>query len=97
MSSKTSDRNEPELTQTQRLCKEYSKKNKEVRKNTRRDKRKFSKTESLHTTFKSTGLEINIEKTKTMRVNVNQEASILVGRQVLEDVDKFTCLGSIVS
>ena len=55
-----------------------------------------SKTETLHTTAKSTGLEINIEKTKTTRVNVNQEASIFIGGQALEDVDKFIYLGSIV-
>ena len=34
------------------------------------------KTESLHTVAKNTGLEINVEKTKTMRINTNQEAAV---------------------
>lgn len=53
-----------------------------------------SKIESLHTTAKFTGLEINIEKIETTRANLNQEAFILVSGQALEDVATFTYLGT---
>ena len=45
----------------------------------------------------STGLEINIDKTKAMRVNATNTLPLLVKDQALEEVNQFTYLGSIVS
>jgi len=55
------------------------------------------KTESLCNTASSTGLEINTEKTKTMRINSNNAGAVCLAEHQIEDVNKFTYLGSIVS
>ena len=51
----------------------------------------------LQEVAKSTGLEINIDKTKAMRVNATNTLPLLVEEQALEEVNQFTYLGSIVS
>ena len=43
------------------------------------------------------GLTINIDKTKTMRVNSGCNTEVTVNGTGLEDVDKFTYLGSLVN
>jgi hypothetical protein len=55
-----------------------------------------AKTERLHDIAKTTGLEINVPKTKSLHVNATQEAPITIDDQTIEDVDLFTYLGSIV-
>ena len=52
---------------------------------------------SLETTAKRTGLYINAQKTKTMRINSNQADSIKINNTEVEDTKDFTYLGSIVS
>ena len=42
-------------------------------------------------------MEINTGKTKTMRVNTNQDAAALLEGQAIEEVNKSTYLGSVVS
>ena len=54
------------------------------------------KIESLYSTARSTGLELNVDKTKTMRANTSPAEAIHLGEQQIEDVCKFTYLGSIV-
>jgi len=53
--------------------------------------------EDLCTIAETTGLEINSGNTKGLRINANQDAPILLGVQAIEDVNKFTYIGSIVS
>lgn len=48
------------------------------------------KTESLQTVARSTGLEINTTKTKCLRINAQNDSPLI------QDVDSFTYLGSIV-
>ena len=55
------------------------------------------KTERLSNVARSTCLEVNVGKTKSLRVNATQEALININVQAIEDVDNFTYLGSIVS
>jgi len=43
---------------------------------------------------RTAGLEINVTKTKCMRINANQEAPLTVDGQAIEEVDRFTYLGS---
>jgi hypothetical protein len=50
------------------------------------------KTESLYQTTKSTGLEINIDTTKNLRINAQQNDG-----DDIEDVSHFTYLGSIIN
>lgn len=56
-----------------------------------------AKTERLCSIARTAGLEINVTKTKTMRINTSQEAPLTVDGQAIEEVDRFTYLGSIVS
>jgi hypothetical protein len=56
-----------------------------------------TKADNLHSVAGSTGLEISITKTKNMRVNATQETPVSINGQPVEDVDRFTYLGSIVS
>ena len=51
----------------------------------------------LEETSKRTGLYINSDKTKAMRLNTNQTSSIIINGKEIENVDKFTYLGSIIS
>lgn len=51
----------------------------------------------LEETAKRTGLYINTAKTKAMRIQQNQMDPILVNNQQIENVDKFTYLGSVMS
>lgn len=46
---------------------------------------------------RTAGLEIDVIKTKNMRINASQEAPLIVDGQAIEEVDRFTFLGSIVS
>lgn len=43
------------------------------------------------------GLEINITKTKSMRINANLDGPLTVNGQAIEELDCFTCLSSIAS
>ena len=46
---------------------------------------------------RSTGLEINVNKTKCLRINHGNTQSIQMDGRAIEDVDSFTYLGSMVS
>lgn len=52
---------------------------------------------NIESTAKRTGLYINPTKTKSMRINTNQNEHIKINNTNIEDVDNFTYLGSIVS
>ncbi|XP_063408979.1 uncharacterized protein LOC134692458 [Mytilus trossulus] len=52
---------------------------------------------SLETVAKQTGLNINAQKTKSMRLNTNQQDCLKIDDSTVEDVQQFTYLGSIVS
>ena len=51
----------------------------------------------LETTAKRTGLCINAQKTKAMRINANQTGSIKISNTEVENVQDFTYFGSVVS
>nr|XP_034311369.1 uncharacterized protein LOC117684225 [Crassostrea gigas] len=55
------------------------------------------KATKLHTTPRSLGLNINLKKTKIMRINARNNSSVQVNGEPLEDVDTFTYLGSIIT
>lgn len=55
------------------------------------------KTTKLNTTSTSLGLNINLKKTKIMRINARNKNSVQVNGEPLEDVDTFTYLGSIIT
>lgn len=55
------------------------------------------KTESLQTVARSTGLELNIKKTKCLRINAQHDSPVMLEGNSIQDVDSFTYLGSIVS
>ena len=54
------------------------------------------KTSDLEVTSLQVGLKIHRGKTNVMRVNTNNADPITLGETPLEDVDKFTYLGSVV-
>ncbi|VDI76918.1 Hypothetical predicted protein [Mytilus galloprovincialis] len=54
-------------------------------------------TKSLETVAKQTGLSINAQKTKSMRLNTNQQDCLKIDDSTVVDVQQFTYLGSIVS
>ncbi|XP_063427533.1 uncharacterized protein LOC134711034 [Mytilus trossulus] len=54
-------------------------------------------TKSFETVAKQTGLYINAPKTKSMRLNTNQQDCLEIDDSTVEDVQHFTYLGSIVS
>ena len=56
-----------------------------------------SKTDGLRTVAGRTGLEVNVKKTKSLRMNAAQDTPIMLGGEAVEDVSKFTYLGSVVS
>ena len=51
----------------------------------------------LSTVALQTGLEINTQKTKSMRVNTATNTLIQIAEQNIEDVESFAYLGSIIS
>ncbi len=63
--------------------------------NTRRQMQE--KLNHLNVHAKSTGLKINISKTKVMRLNVKSREQINIEQKEIEDVEKFTYLGATVS
>ena len=52
---------------------------------------------SLEETAKQTGLLINPQKTKTMRINTTQTDKLTIRDTEVEHVEQFTYLGSIIS
>jgi len=56
-----------------------------------------AKTTRLQTTAATIGLEINIAKTKVMRIATTDKKPISINDQVLEDVEAFPYLGSVIS
>ena len=54
------------------------------------------KTTELQNTAKQVGLEINREKSKTMRINTKNTTPILLNDHEIENVEQFTYLGSVV-
>lgn len=55
-----------------------------------------SKLSLVQETASYVGLKINIGKTKTMRININNEQRLFVQNQPLDDVELFCYLGSIL-
>ena len=55
------------------------------------------KTDRLSVIAKSTGLEINVNKTKNMRLQTRTETPITLNGRDIEEVDHFTYLGSVVN
>ena len=55
------------------------------------------KVKSLSETAQEVGLKINIEKTKVLRTNTQQQAAITLNNQDIEDVEEFVYLGSRIS
>jgi len=56
-----------------------------------------AKTNDLKRISESVGLQINIDKTKTMKINIVNNDQIIIEGQAIENVDSFTYLGSIIS
>ena len=54
-------------------------------------------TDNLRMVAMKTGLEINTDKTKTMRANTNNKDALRLREENIEDVNKFTYLGSVVN
>jgi hypothetical protein len=55
------------------------------------------KTEYLYQTANSTGLEINIDKTKNLRINAQQNDPVILNSDDIEDVSHFSYLESIIN
>ena len=55
------------------------------------------KLESIRETAAMIGLKVNTQKTKSLRVNQGNNAHFNIGGDEIQDVEKFTYLGSIVS
>ncbi|KAL9963813.1 hypothetical protein ACROYT_G027358 [Oculina patagonica] len=55
------------------------------------------KLESMRETAAMTGLKINVQKTKSLRVNQRNNTNFDIGGDEIQDIEKFTYLGSIVS
>jgi hypothetical protein len=51
----------------------------------------------LHEELQKVGLSINISKTKEIRANVRNDTEIKLQDKVVEKVDRFTYLGSVVT
>ena len=56
-----------------------------------------AKTNALATTAGNLGLKINSKKTRHVRMSSKTNESIMVNREVVDEVDHFTYLGSKVS
>ena len=55
------------------------------------------KVRSLSTNSKATGLKINSEKTKLLRLNTNNNEKVQGDDRDIDDVESFVCLGAHVS
>ena len=55
------------------------------------------KTTKLYETAKKIGLNINKKKTEVLRINSKNPAAITINNEALQNVEKFTYLGAIVS
>jgi len=55
------------------------------------------KTQRLQEVVRSTGLEVNVQKTKFLKINARTAERLSLDGHTIEDVDSFTYLGSIVS
>lgn len=47
--------------------------------------------------MKIKGMEVNVDKTKTMIISKNENQNIKIGGKHLEEITKFKYLGSIIS
>ena len=56
-----------------------------------------TKINTLMETANTTGLLINADKTKSMRLNARHHHNLKLGEKEIDDVEKFTYLGAIVS
>jgi hypothetical protein len=56
-----------------------------------------AKLTQLHEELQKVGLSININKTKEIRANVRNKIEIKFQDKVVERVDRFTYLGSVVT
>ena len=56
-----------------------------------------TKTDKLTQTAAKTGLKVNVEKTKIMKLQTNQQMPVTLGEHKLEIVESFTYLGSLVT
>ena len=52
---------------------------------------------NLSTTSKTTGLKINSEKTKLLRLNTTNNENVQIAEQDIEDVESFVYLGAYIS
>ena len=43
------------------------------------------------------GLKLNAQKCKLMRMNTRREDEVMIGREEVEDVEEFVCLGTTVT
>jgi len=43
------------------------------------------------------GLENNAKKTELLRLGINKREEMMLGNQKINELDNFTCLGSIIS
>ena len=55
------------------------------------------KTNNITENSAKVGLHLNVKKTKVMKINTNNNTPIQVGNEVIENVEKFTYLGSVVT
>ena len=56
-----------------------------------------TKNDNLSSEAKKTGLNININKTKVMKINTQNESPIQLANEALEEVQEFTYLGSTIT
>ena len=55
------------------------------------------KINKLKVTAEKAGLKINRDKTKSMRLNARTQTPLKIGSEVMEDVDTFVYLGSVMT
>ena len=55
------------------------------------------KINKLKMTAEKTGLKINSDKTKSMRINARSQTTFKIGNVNMKDVDKFVYLGSVMN
>ena len=55
------------------------------------------KVRSFSTNSKATGLKVNSEKTKLLRLNTTNNEKVQVDDRDIDDVESFVCLGAHVS
>ena len=55
------------------------------------------KSSKLTQEVEKTGLKINIQKTKLLKVNSTKQAKVQLKGKDIEEDNKFTCLGSVVT